>query len=129
MIKITVTMKFDDTFDARHRKAWAKGLNACSELLAQEMKAGMGRHGTPGRPGGFPGIRTGALQRSIYALKASERNLQVGAGSRLRRRYPNYLQYGTRRMAARPWMTLAYNRVKRRLPGLAADTYRRNIKK
>lgn len=130
MMKLRVDYKsFAKEVESRHRTALIRGLNKGGEVLAQTMRQGMGTSGTPGRPGRWPGIRTGTLKSSIHVVKASPRSLTVSAGSRLRRKYPSFLQTGTARMRARPWITIAWNKVKRQVPKIVMDEYKRAKKK
>lgn len=63
-------------------------------------------------PGEFPGIRTGRLRQSVGIVRATKQNLVVTVGTNLK--YGRYLEYGTRKMAARPWLrrTFAEERTK-----------------
>jgi len=63
-------------------------------------------------PGAFPGVRTGLLRRSIGVVKATRGNLAVYIGTNVK--YGRHLEYGTRKMAARPWLrrTFAEERAK-----------------
>lgn len=64
--------------------------------------------------GAFPGIRTGQLRRSIMHTDATARNLTASAGSASGKqdRYGLWLEYGTRKMAPRPWILRSFNRAK-----------------
>lgn len=71
-------------------------------MAAQEVvgdaTSGMGE--SPSAPGDFPGVDTGALRASIHADKTGENQYTVSDGVE----YGAYLEYGTPRMAARPWL-------------------------
>jgi len=61
-----------------------------------------GKDGSPSTPGGAPGIDTGNLKNSITTADGRDRfhkRIEVGAD------YGLYLEFGTTRMAARPFMT------------------------
>lgn len=57
------------------------------------------------KPGHFPGIRTGNLRNSITYEGATSQELAARAGTVLgaEDKYGLWLEYGTKKMAARPW--------------------------
>lgn len=61
----------------------------------------------PSAPGEPPGVDTGALKSSIHAQQESDLVWNVVAGVH----YGPYLEFGTRRMAARPFMVPATQKV------------------
>lgn len=135
----TVTWKADE-FVADVRGAVAVGLTAGAKVIADEMRRNMGSEGggvvgkTPtGRniykaspPGAFPGIRTGNLRRSIMHVGATAANLISSAGSAAGKqdRYGLWLEYGTRKMAPRPWILRSFNRAKDRAFEMMANASR-----
>lgn len=71
-------------------------------------------------PGGFPGIQTGRLRQSIGIIRATRSNLVVTVGTDLK--YGRHLEYGTRKMAARPWCRRTFNEERAKMVAmLAAD--------
>lgn len=56
---------------------------------------------SPSAPGDFPGVDTGALRASIHAEKTGDNQYTVSDGVS----YGVLLEYGTPKMAARPWMS------------------------
>ena len=62
----------------------------------------------PSQPGEFPRKLSGQLQRSITWRVEKD---SVIVGSNLRG-YPSYLETSTRFMAARPWLSLGFDREK-----------------
>lgn len=71
-----------------------------------------GRHRglSPSKPGEYPRKLSGQLQRSItWAYDANKMVLTVGSNLA---GYPSFLQTGTNRMAARPWLTLSFEAEK-----------------
>ncbi len=59
----------------------------------------------PSLPGEYPKKVTGKFQRSIVFITQGD---VLTIGSNLDG-YPKFLNYGTRKMAARPWMSLFFN--------------------
>lgn len=93
----------------------AKKIEACAILLQNEMKAGLsandnlkGSHDSAASAGGFPFKETGRLAGSI-TRNVDEETLTAQVGTPVI--YGTFLQRGTRHMAARPWVTLAFNKV------------------
>lgn len=77
------------------------------------------KHHVSSRPGNPPAIDTGNLVGSIrYDVEGM--GLRIGAGIN-KPPYPKYLEKGTSRMAARPWLKPA---VDRGTPGIIADLTR-----
>ena len=58
-------------------------------------------HSAPSTPGDFPAKQTGALRSSV-AYTIDKTNLTAVVGSSLR--YGRYLEFGTMKMAPRPWL-------------------------
>lgn len=88
-----------------------------AELVATHLEADVAEHWSavsPASAGTPPGIDTGALSNSIHKRKISFGVWSVGDGVE----YGIYLEIGTERMAARPWMMPAVQRVSAALPGV-----------
>lgn len=80
----------------------------------QRTRGGKGMKGlNPSLPGRLPKKLRGELQRSMaYEVKPAEPSLYLGtslAG------HPAWLQFGTARMAPRPWLTLIWARVRQQV--------------
>jgi len=143
----TVTWKADE-FVADVRGAVAVGLTAGAKVIADEMRRNMGSEGggvvgnggksgkrniyKSSPPGAFPGIRTGQLWRSIMHTEATASQLIASAGSAAAKgkngeypdRYGLMLEYGTRKMAPRPWILRSFNRAKDRAFEMMANASR-----
>jgi hypothetical protein len=64
----------------------------------------------PSRPGGYPKKLSGQLQRSVtWKVDAGKKVLTVGSNLE---GYPSFLITGTRFMAPRPWLPLAWDAEK-----------------
>ena len=142
----TVTWKADE-FVADVRGAVAVGLTAGAKVIADEMRRNMGsegggvvgKGGKSGKrniyesspPGAFPGIRTGNLRRSIMHTDATASNLISSAGSAAGKqdRYGLWLEYGTRKMAPRPWILRSFNRAKDRAFEMMANASREEFQR
>ncbi len=127
-----------DEFVKDLRGAVAKGLTAGAIVLQGEMKRNMGSESggvvgkTPtgrniykaSQPGHFPGIRTGNLRRSIISTKATPDRLIAAAGSAAGKqdRYGLWLEFGTSKMAPRPWLLRSFNRSRQKVFDAIATT-------
>jgi hypothetical protein len=67
--------------------------------------------------GRFPGIRSGRLRQSVYATPA--RNGRAAVGTSLK--HGKYLERGTRRMGARPWLYRSFRLARDRMARLGAQ--------
>lgn len=78
--------------------------------LAQATDTDMKRHfsrKSPSSPGRPPAVDTGNLKNSIVARPAGRGKAEVSIGAE----YAIYLEYGTTRMAARPFLRPAVERI------------------
>lgn len=85
----------------RSTQRWVKKQNAL--VTRRRAKA----H-TASAPGEAPAVDTGRLRQSIVANKLDPGHWQVGTNVE----YALHLEYGTRKMSARPFMRPAFERVK-----------------
>lgn len=97
-------------------------------VLQKQMKDVMTQAGTsPSAPGNPPAIVTGNLRRSIQMQKVQEKNYKVGSALD----YARFLEFGTSKMAARPWLNRSYNLAKSAMSKAASNAikkvYRENI--
>lgn len=67
-----------------------------------------GNH-TASKPGDYPNVDTGMLVNSIYAKKVNALTWVVGTPLV----YGKYLEYGTRKMEARPWLKRSLDDTKK----------------
>jgi len=90
-------------------------LDWMAESIVTDAKLSMGE--SPSAPGGPPGVDTGALRASITWEPTAhfERTVSDGVD------YGIYLEYGTEKMAARPWMVPAFARAQERMEQDAKD--------
>jgi HK97 gp10 family phage protein len=75
---------------------------------------GGGKDHVPSKPGDPPHVQTGVLRSSIKVEWDGERRVVVGPSVA----YGRHLEFGTRKVAARPFMRPALMRVLARLPKL-----------
>lgn len=94
-------------------------------------------------PGAFPGVRTGNLRNSIAYSRATPARLVAAAGTNLARaprsaggkapsardvdRYGLYLEFGTSKMAARPWALRTLRENQRQLFSVFLGAARRHM--
>lgn len=112
------------------RAAAQKKAARIAMLIANEAKRGMAgqragrryrvpgtqRYYTASRPGEYPANRTGRLRASIQI--AAEVNAFMGSALAIvgaTALYAPFLQYGTKFMQARPFLTLAYAAVRQQI--------------
>lgn len=67
---------------------------------------------SPSAPGQTPGVDTGALKNSIHMEQVRRGVYRVSDGVE----YGVMLEYGTRHMAARPWMAPALREIVKEIP-------------
>jgi len=124
-------------------EAVAKGLTAGAALLSDTMARNMGSEGggvvgktKTGRniykaspPGRFPGIRTGNLRNSITYEAATASHLTSVAGTTVGKadKYGMFLEFGTSKMAARPWALRSFNQNKTRIVSVMNVVARREF--
>lgn len=115
---------YGEGLKAQVQEATAKGLTAAAAELSKAMKRNVGIQGPPrSLPGDFPKMETQSLRRSITFQAATPSMLAAAAGVAAGARnmvsgaavndYGLYLEFGTYKMAPRPWLLRSYteNRV------------------
>ena len=70
--------------------------------MESDVKRGMGAAGSPSAPGDYPGMDTGTLASSIQTDRKGTKGVMY-----TNMEYAPFLEYGTSRMAARPFFTPA----------------------
>jgi HK97 gp10 family phage protein len=100
-----------------------KAVNACALKVERDIKANMTPNG-PSSPGEAPAVDTGRLRASIthrVEMDSGEAVAYVGTNVK----YAPYLEFGTSRMAARPFMVPAIERnrewIKDKLKSVVKD--------
>lgn len=119
-------------FEERVARAAAAGIQRAAEVVADQMRRNFGTEGggvrtpkgvvnvipeknkkpvrvrgrqryVPAPPGAFPGVRLGHLRRSIAvgAIVVTPNSVYQPVGTNVK--YGRYLEFGTSKMAARPW--------------------------
>jgi len=88
---------------------------------AGQFKGG-GDNNNPSPAGGIPHVQTAHLKRNVGAEKAGEMLYKVGTGigSKQSVGYALWLEFGTRDMAARPWLRPGIKRNRRKLRRIMA---------
>lgn len=94
---------------------YRKGLNR-AQPYTRDGSRFVGQN--PSKPGEFPKKLTGQLQKSIsFSIDRKRWILTVGTTLQP---YPAFLQKGTRKMRARPWLSLGWESSKRRVTSVFA---------
>lgn len=109
--RTTVTLVFNHLPAIARRMAPA-ALDVIAETLVEmdvTVQTGMGASGSPSSPGSMPGVDTGALRASMQHEIA--RGKYKGTYF-TPMEYAPHLEYGTTRMAARPFMTPSAERAR-----------------
>lgn len=123
---MSVNVNFDKFRESVTQNAFNRIRDICVSATA-EAKTNMHRVGHPSKPGEWPNIDSGTLQRTIsYDIKVRGKEVtgyfgvipwvaggqQLGGGMAGEQRgYPYWLEVGTKRMLPRPWMTFTMNHV------------------
>ena len=93
-----------EVFKARAQIAAAAGLTQVATAMQRKMRKTMTKNTgrKPSAPGQPPAVQTGALRNSVVHQPATAANLVARVGTNLP--YGKLLEFGTSRMAARPWL-------------------------
>lgn len=106
MSNVTITWN-PNGFLAAVEQSVDVGLDAASNVLANQARRNIipGRKGTPSKPGQYPHVQTNNLRTSIGRTKAQAGTCLVGSG--IGAPYGLWLEFGTTKMAPRPWLRRA----------------------
>jgi len=88
----------------RVRQHEAQVLDRAARTLRDHIRQKLLAAAGPSRPGDYPGYRTGHLARNVQS-ETDPARLVARVGTNVL--YGRYLEFGTRRMAARPWLSRA----------------------
>ncbi len=108
MLKAKLVLNVNlEAYAKRKSKQVAAGMAEASKLLVRSMKARVSiLYPPPSEPGQSPHQRTGDLLHSIYAYPIeNNRKIKVGCFGIA---YASMLEFGTSKMAARPFMWPAF---------------------
>jgi len=103
------------------RRALFNAMVKASKFLEVEVKKSFGQSG-------YPNIRTGNLKRSIYN-RAFERASEVVGAVGATALYAGFLEDGTRRMRARPFLRPAITRNSAQLSRIITDSIAEELNK
>lgn len=93
------------------------------EADSKASMVGGGSPHVPSAPGQPPHVDTGNLRNSIRFGLTGEASGEVAVGAE----YAEFLEFGTSRMAPRPFMTPAVDRVAGKLEAIGAELVRRTL--
>ena len=108
------------------RKALTAAIWESAEALRDELRAELGARPGPSAPGRPPAMDSGRLRDSVFAETDAD-GLSARVGSDLD--YAAHLEFGTTRMAARPWLLPAFARMKPRIVARLAAAARAGLRK
>ena len=88
----------------KQQQAFIMAAEEAGELLRNEVVRTLSSSRSPSAPGQPPGVVTGTLRNSIFAnVRITGKNrATIEVGTRVK--YAGFLEYGTSRMAPRPFM-------------------------
>lgn len=123
-ISVSVDKRKLQEIKARGGKSAARrALGKVAYLVESTAKDSMSGRESPSPPGEPPAVVTGNLRNSILAKAGSDGSrewwVRVGA------EYGVYLEFGTAKMAARPFMRPAAERVRQAVDGIFEDELNR----
>ncbi len=109
-------------------EALAIALAAGAEALRDDARRVLGRGAAagPSAPGEPPRRRSGRLAASVFAQRDTD-GLGAAVGTRLD--YGTHLEFGTRTVAARPWLLPAFQAAQSNLRARFARAARRALRK
>jgi len=114
----------------KYREALADGLTAGAIYLQGEMKQNLSGP-SPSLPGEYPGKDTGNLRRSITFSAASPDKLVSAAGvsaaKTTENTYALYLEFGTSKMQARPFLVRTLVEKEFKVSDVIISTARRSL--
>ena len=119
---ITFTGMTPEQLEKALSAKFVRRLEIAAIMLKNEMKVELsshdnlkGSHDSRESAGGYPFKETGQLAGSVsHNVDTEEMTAKVGSNIM----YSKWLQLGTRKMAARPWVTLAWNACKEQIEKL-----------
>jgi phage gpG-like protein len=128
MATITFSGATDEQIEKMVKAKMAKRLEACAILMQNEMRIHLAEtdniKGSPAMSaasaGGYPTKIVGRLLASVRRMPVDVENLTAIVGSNVL--YSKWLQRGTRKMAARPWITLSWNACREKIVKIIEGT-------
>ena len=102
-------------------KAALRALTESAEELRDELRAELTGRGVVSRPGNPPARDSGRLEESLF-VEVDKAGLSARIGTDLD--YGRHLEFGTSRMAARPWLFPTFERLKPRITARVASALR-----
>ncbi len=110
----------DDYIEAQLLQLGSRSITTIDTIMRNTPRTGRryGNH-VSSSPGNPPAIDTGRLRQSV-GFDAAPREVEVGAGVS----YAGYVQDGTSRMAARPFLDVGIDRTVREWPEFMSDFIR-----
>jgi HK97 gp10 family phage protein len=99
----------------KQSNAFLQAAQEAGEDLRNEIIRELSKSKSPSAPGSPPGVVTGTLRNSIYmnVHSSGAKSALIEVGTRVK--YATYLEFGTRRMAPRPFMRTAIARATPRI--------------
>ena len=107
--------------EAKTTAAVEQALLAAGSEVQVQMRTNISAAKGPSQPGQFPGYQTRNLARSVTVEKRAANRVAMGSPVF----YGKYLEYGTSRMAARPWVVRSFTMAKDRAKARFDTTMRR----
>lgn len=108
---MSVEYRENPEFRKNIRKQIAEGVDRAASALQSDIKRTLSISPSPSSPGQPPGVDTGTLRRSVQIDRSRvDSDLLARVGTNVE--YGRYLEYGTIKMAARPWLRPTLSKFK-----------------
>lgn len=122
-----ISVKIDHQAIKGIERKTARGLNVAAQYVRAEIVKAISisaRAAGPSLSGQFPHARTGNLRKTITVRPATASHLVARVGTTLA--YGRYLEIGTKRMKARPFISRIIRERRRQIDALVAATIKRS---
>ncbi len=122
---VDVSKNVQETVQKVFNGVLSRGTRAANELRKVEIE--VLSNASPSKPGSPPGVRTGVLRMSwqptVEGVSRGTKSVTLSPTIRSNVKYAPYLEYGTSRMAARPYMDKIKEKALPRIAAIYREPY------